>query len=189
MIWRLQVIPSLTLGVRLGEVSNLLRLVVLAIWWASLLMAQTGKMQFAEPVKMLSCEPASTVPCFRMKLNLVDASGAPRNVQLPSAADLAVSMKVSVGGQEIKPFWASAAGESLQKVRGRAVLVIVDNSGSMLRKLSTGQTRLKRRSRPCRSFSISSRKGRIGWRLCRLKAIWCSRALAARSLRGRRPMP
>ena len=138
-----RMIPSLTVGVLLREVSNLLRLVVPAIWWASLLMAQTGKMQFAEPVKMLSCEPASTVPCFRMKLNLVDASGAPRNVQLPAAADLAGAMKVSVGGQEIKPFWASAAGESLQKVRGRAVLVIVDTSGSMLRKLSTGQTRFE----------------------------------------------
>ncbi|MBY0508027.1 MAG: VWA domain-containing protein [Bryobacteraceae bacterium] len=105
--------------------------------------AQTGKMQFAEPVKLLSCEPASTVPCFRMKLNLVDSTGAPRNVQLPAANELAGAMKVHVGGQELKPFWASAAGDSTQKIRGRAVLVIVDNSGSMLRKLSTGQTRFE----------------------------------------------
>ncbi len=105
------------------------------------LLAQTGKMQFAEPVKMLSCEPASTVPCFRMKLNLVDAAGAPRNVQLPAAADLAGAIKVHVGGQDLKPFWASAAGDTTQKIRGRAVLVIVDTSGSMLKKLPTGQTR------------------------------------------------
>ncbi len=107
---------------------------------ASMTMAQT-KMQFAEPVKLLSCEPATTVPCFQMKLNVVDSAGAPRNVQLPSAAELAASMTVHVGGQDLRPFWASATGEGTTKVRGRAVLVIVDNSGSMLRKLPTGQTR------------------------------------------------
>ena len=73
---------------------------------AAVLMAQEGRLEFAEPVKLLSCDPASTVPCFRMKFNVMDAKGAPYGVQMPAADKLASSIKVKVGDQEITPFYA-----------------------------------------------------------------------------------
>ncbi len=104
-------------------------------------LAQNGRLEFAEPLKLVSCEPASTVPCFRMKLNLVDDKGQPFNAQLPPAEKLPAQIKVNAGGQLVTPFYASAAGESLSKVRGRTALVIVDISGSMKKTLPGGQTR------------------------------------------------
>jgi Ca-activated chloride channel family protein len=104
-------------------------------------MAQTAKLEFAEPLKMVSCEPASTVPCFRMKLNVVDAQGQPVGAQMPAADKLASQIKVTVGGQDVAPFYASAAGESVAQVRGRTAIVIVDVSGSMKKTLASGQTR------------------------------------------------
>ncbi|MGC8881472.1 MAG: vWA domain-containing protein [Bryobacteraceae bacterium] len=114
--------------------------------------AQTAGLDFAEPLKLVSCEPASTVPCFRMKLNLVDGRGQPYNAQLPPPERLASQITVNMGGQQIRPFYASAAGESVAKVRGRAALIIVDISGSMKKALPTGQTRFDAAKAAVRSF-------------------------------------
>jgi len=113
---------------------------------------QTPGLDFAEPLKLVSCEPASTVPCFRMKLNLVDGRGQPYNAQLPPADKLASQITVTMGRQQIKPFYATAAGESVAKVRGRAALIIVDISGSMKKTLPTGQTRFEAARAAVRSF-------------------------------------
>lgn len=111
---------------------------------ASLSWGQAGaKLDFSEPVKLISCEPASTVPCFRAKLNVVDAKGDPMGVELPKPERLAAEMTVHVGDQEVKPFYAVAGGASTAKVRGRAALVIVDISGSMNKKLASGLTRFE----------------------------------------------
>lgn len=119
---------------------------------APFLMAQEGRVDFAEPLKLLSCDPASTIPCFRMKLNLVDSKGAPLGVQMPPPDKLAGAIKVRVGDQEVTPFYASAAGESQVKVRGRAALVVVDISGSMMIKLSSGETRFDAAKRAVKTF-------------------------------------
>jgi Ca-activated chloride channel family protein len=114
--------------------------------------AQAPGLEFAEPLKLVSCEPASTVPCFRMKLNLVDGRGQPYNAQLPAPEKLASAITVTMGGQQIRPFYASAAGESVAKVRGRAALIIVDISGSMKKVLPTGQTRFDAAKAAVRAF-------------------------------------
>ncbi|MCX7603634.1 MAG: VWA domain-containing protein [Bryobacteraceae bacterium] len=114
--------------------------------------AQNPGLEFAEPLKLVSCEPASTVPCFRMKLNLVDGRGQPYNAQLPPPERLASAITVTMGGQPLKPFYASAAGESVAKVRGRAALIIVDISGSMKKVLPTGQTRFDAAKAAVRGF-------------------------------------
>jgi Ca-activated chloride channel family protein len=124
---------------------------VLAIF-AAPASGQNPGLDFAEPLKLVSCEPASTVPCFRMKLNLVDGAGQPYNAQLPPPDKLASQITVTMGGQQITPFYATAAGESVAKVRGRAALVIVDISGSMKKILPTGQTRFEAAKMAVKSF-------------------------------------
>jgi len=123
------------------------------------LRAQNGKLEFAEPLKLVSCEPASTVPCFRMRLNLVDDKGQPFNAQLPPADKLASQIKVNAGGQFVTPFYASAAGESLSKVRGRTAIVIVDVSGSMKKTLASGQTRYDAAKQAVASFLSGFEEG------------------------------
>lgn len=116
------------------------------------LAAQTGRIEFAEPVKLVSCEPASPVPCFRMKLNLVDAKGAPLGVSLPASDKLAGAIRVRIGDTEATPFYAAAAGESTVHTRRRVGLVLVDISGSMNRTLPTGQTRFDAAKQAVRTF-------------------------------------
>ncbi len=91
---------------------------------------------------MVNCDPASTVPCFRLKFNVVDAQGAPLGVQLPSPDKLTSSITVRVEGQDVTPFYAAAGGDA-KAVRGRVALVLVDISGSMNRPISTGETRFE----------------------------------------------
>ncbi len=126
---------------------------------AVLSFAQQGRIDFAEPVKLLSCEPASTVPCFRMTMNTVDDKGAPYAVQLPSVDRLASAMTVQIGDQQVKPFYASASGETAAKTRGRVALVIVDISGSMNHKLATGETRFEAAKRAIGVFLENFEEG------------------------------
>ncbi len=109
---------------------------------ASLARAQSeaARLEFADTIRMLDCEPAGTNPCFRAKLNIVNAKGAPAVVQLPPENALAKNMTVLIDGEPVKPFYA-AGQDTRTAVRGRVVLVLVDISGSMNEKLANGQTR------------------------------------------------
>ena len=51
-------------------------------------------------------------------------------------------MRVSIDGQPVTPFYASAGGEQL-KVRPRLALILLDISGSMNLRLASGQTRFE----------------------------------------------
>jgi Ca-activated chloride channel family protein len=139
-------------GVRIKSGSFTLGLAALLAIAAVPAHAQNPGLDFAEPLKLVSCEPASTVPCFRLKLNLVDGAGQPYKAQLPPPGKLASQITVTMGGQHITPFYATAAGESVAKVRGRAALVIVDISGSMKKPLPTGQTRFEAAKMAVKSF-------------------------------------
>jgi Mg-chelatase subunit ChlD len=121
--------------------------------------AQEGRIEFAEPVKLVTCEPVSTVPCFRMKLNLVDGTGASSGVQIPASDRLASEMTVQVGDQPVKPFYAVASGETAATARRRAVLVIVDISGSMNHKMATGETRFQAAKRAIGVFLENFEEG------------------------------
>lgn len=104
--------------------------------------ARSAHLEFADAPRMLDCEPASSIPCFRAKLNMVDAGGAPAPVELPSPDALAKSVTVLLDGQSISPFYVQAEGANTAR-RSRLALILVDVSGSMNQRLATGQTRFE----------------------------------------------
>jgi len=124
-------------GVDVGHVVLLAALVL-----PSRMLAQSpgGKLDFSDNIRMVTCDPVSSIPCFRLKFNVVDAQGAPLAVQLPAPDKLADSITVQVDQQDVTPFYAVASADA-QAVRGRVAIVLVDISGSMNRVLPTGETR------------------------------------------------
>ena len=100
----------------------------------------TGRLDFSDNIHMVDCNPATSVPCFRLKFNVVDAGGTPLAVQLPAPDKLADSITVRVDQNEVTPYYAIASADA-KAVRGRVALVLVDISGSMNRVLPTGETR------------------------------------------------
>ncbi len=100
----------------------------------------SGKLDFSDSIRMVTCDPVSSVPCFRLKFNVVDAQDTPLAVQLPAPDKLANSITVQVDQQDVTPFYAVASADA-KAVRGRVALVLVDISGSMNRVLPTGETR------------------------------------------------
>jgi len=99
-----------------------------------------GRLDFSDSIRMMNCDPATSVPCFRLKFNVVDPVGQPLAVQLPAPEKLADSITVHVDEQDVTPFYATASADS-KAVRGRVAVVLVDISGSMNRVLPTGETR------------------------------------------------
>jgi Ca-activated chloride channel family protein len=101
------------------------------------------QLQYAETPRLVDCSlGARSTPCFRIKLNIVDRQGSPAAVELPPPARLADSIKVSVDGQPVTPFYAGAQGEHYQQ-RPRLALILVDISGSMKLPVSGGQSRFE----------------------------------------------
>ena len=105
--------------------------------------AQTGKLEPADRIRLLSCDPATKKPCFRLKFNVVDEQGAPLNLNLPPDKDLRGQMKITLDNQEIVPFFARAQSGTATAVRGRIALILVDISGSMNKVLASGRTRFQ----------------------------------------------
>ncbi|MGH9397119.1 MAG: vWA domain-containing protein [Terriglobia bacterium] len=103
--------------------------------------AQTGKIVFAGPPVLLSCQPVLSAPCFRIQFNMVDSMGAPFTVALPPSPQLAQDISVNIEGQTVTPFFAVASSVAGAQSPARATLVLVDISGSMNNRLANGETR------------------------------------------------
>jgi len=116
---------------------------LIAGFGSSVSFAQPGKLDFADKVRLLSCDPSTSKPCFRVKFNVVDAQGSPLNINLPPNKDLRGKLKVYLDNQEIDPFFAVAQSGDTQAVRGRIALILVDVSGSMNQRMPSGQTRFE----------------------------------------------
>jgi len=126
-----------------GSGGALLAAIVFATPFVAWPQGGTGRLEFTDSVRMLSCDPAGSAPCFRLKFNVVDAQGSPLPAQLPPPDKLASNLAVQVGDQVITPFFAEAGAGEQQVVRGRVALVLVDISGSMNRPLASGETRFE----------------------------------------------
>ncbi len=105
--------------------------------------SQAGHLEFADRVRLVSCDPSTTKPCFRLAFNVVDEQGAPLNLNLPPAKDLHGQMTVDMDNLEIPPFFAVSQTGATKALRGRLALILVDVSGSMNNKLSSGKTRFQ----------------------------------------------
>ena len=105
--------------------------------------AQSGRLDFADRVRLVSCDPSTTKPCFRAAFNSVDAQGSPVDLNLPPAQDLHQQLKINLDNQEIEPFFAVARTGQTKAARGRLALILVDISGSMNRALPSGRTRFQ----------------------------------------------
>jgi len=89
-----------------------------------------GRLEFADEIRMVSCDPAASVPCFRIKLNIVDDQGKPLGLQLPAPEKLAASLTVKAGVQELTPFYATIPSDATVATRGRVALILIDISGA-----------------------------------------------------------
>ncbi len=94
----------------------------------------------ADQVRLLDCEPAAAMPCFRMKLNIVDANGDPAPAELAAPGQLTNNTSVLLEGQRLTPFYVEAQNAT-SMVRGRTALVLVDISGSMRSSIGPNETR------------------------------------------------
>jgi hypothetical protein len=100
------------------------------------------RLVFAERPRLINCDPATSIPCFRTKLNLVDSMGNPVSVELPGPQDLTKNVALSVDGKSAQAFYASAEAGS-QSVKSRIALLVIDVSGSMNALLPSGETRFQ----------------------------------------------
>jgi hypothetical protein len=100
------------------------------------------QLNFADQVQLLDCQPVTTIPCFTASFNIVDAKGVPYPVHLPATDQLRSNLTITADGAPVQVFYVSA-GASRKLIRGRLALVLVDISGSMARKLASGETRFE----------------------------------------------
>ena len=120
--------------------------------------AQTGKLVPDDKARLLSCEASST-PSFRLQFNVVDPGGAPTAVALPSNSDLASSLHIIIDAHELTPFFAAPLGQTQSRAPTRTTLFLIDVSGSMNKRLDTGQTRFEAAKDALRTFLRGLRKG------------------------------
>jgi len=103
---------------------------------------QQARLKFVDRVRLITCEPAASVPCFRLQADLLDEKGAPLPAPLPSGQMLRDLLTVRINGVDIAPFYAVAAGEEMKaQARSRLALLLMDVSGSMNEMLPTGVSR------------------------------------------------
>ncbi len=121
---------------------GLVAVMVVGISWTSLFAQDRPQLNFADQVQLVDCQPVSSVPCFSSSFNTVDNNGVPYPVDFPNANLLLSGLTITADGVPVKVFYAST-GSSKKSVRGRVALVLVDISGSMARKLPTGETRFQ----------------------------------------------
>jgi von Willebrand factor type A domain len=107
------------------------------------LAGQSGRLDFADRIRLVSCDPSTSKPCFRAAFNSVDAQGAPVDLNFAPGKDLHGQIKIILENQEIDPFFAISQTGNSKAPRGRLALILVDVSGSMNLRLPSGSTRFQ----------------------------------------------
>lgn len=120
--------------------------------------AQQQRLELASDLKLVDCWPASPVPCFRASLNILDAQGMPAALDLQGQNKLTSNIKVTADGAPVTVFYANA-GSTTQSAHGRIALILVDISGSMNRRLTTGETRFEAARNALEHFLESFQEG------------------------------
>jgi Mg-chelatase subunit ChlD len=99
---------------------------------------QPPQLRLAGPVHMLQREPGESMPFFRMDLTIVDAHQAPIGVEWPKGREgLKDAIAIDVKGHSpVHPFYVeSPQATATPEAVGRQMMLVVDISGSMTRRL------------------------------------------------------
>jgi len=112
----------------------------------------SGRLDFSDSIRMVDCDPASTVPLLPAEVQYRRCTGRALPAQLPAPEKLAENISVQVGEQAVTPFYAVASAGDKQAVRGRVALVLIDISGSMNSRIASGQTRFEAAKAALSSF-------------------------------------
>src|SRR5262249_16909327 len=121
---------------------------------AGTMAAQQPHISFADQPRMLDCNPVSAVPCFAASFNIVDDRGQQVGVDLGS--NLVPRVKMTSESTQVQVFYAAAAAQARH---GRITMILVDISGSMARKLPTGETRYQAARSALAQFLYDFRDG------------------------------
>jgi len=116
-----------------------------------------GRLEFADRIRLVTCDPVLQTPCFRLKLNIVDANGAPLALALPAPANLAKNIAVTADNQQVTPFYAAANGTS--RLRQRIAMMLIDTSGSMNELLPSGRSRFEAAKAAAEAFADGFTEG------------------------------
>jgi hypothetical protein len=114
---------------------------VMQLMFSVVVLGQTARLEFSDKLRLVNCEPTSSVPCFRVQANIVDAQGAPLATPLPAPELLAKNITIRVDDLELTPFFAAAGSSGAAVKRSRIALILIDISGSMNEFLGNGQSR------------------------------------------------
>ena len=112
---------------------------LLFVTWCSA-QSQQQKLEFGNDLRLVDCRPVTAVPCFHGGLNLLDSQGAPAAISVETQNKLLSTLHITTDGLPVTLFYAST-GTTTGAVHGRTVLILIDISGSMNRKLKSGETR------------------------------------------------
>jgi len=123
---------------------------VLALTVASL--GQSGHLEFADRPRLVHCDPVISRPCFRLRINAVDAGGNPLETGLAPDQDLRERVKVTVDDLPLRPFFAVSEENGAATVHSRLTVILLDTSGSMNLKLTSGETRFQAAKRALDKF-------------------------------------
>lgn len=98
------------------------------------------RLEFADRVRLVESGDGSPRPYFRMQLNIVDDQGTPVSVPLPK--DLQQSVEVIENNRSYRPahiqYREASQSSSGNDTPNRYALLLIDVSGSMLEKTSSG---------------------------------------------------
>ena len=117
-------------------------IVLVCVSYAAAFGQDRPRLNFADPIQLLDCQPVTFVPCFSASFNVVDNNGVPAAVNFPKADRLPSNLTLTADDVPVTIFYASTSS-SQKSARGRLVLVLVDISGSMSRRLTSGETRFE----------------------------------------------
>ncbi len=113
----------------------------LMVSFASAQNPPASSLRFTQDVKLLDCEPVTSVPCFRIGFSALAPDGTPARIPVLTPSQIASSLTVDLGDRTVKPLFISSPSETSAPAVTRLTLFLIDTSGSMNRQLPNGETR------------------------------------------------
>jgi Mg-chelatase subunit ChlD len=124
-----------------GRIFTGIACAALMVSFASAQGSPTSRLKFTQDVKLLDCEPVTSVPCFRIGFSALAPDGTPERIPVLTLTQMASGLTVDLGERTVRPFFVSLPTETSAPTVTRFTLFLIDTSGSMNRQLPNGETR------------------------------------------------